>query len=262
MGAWRPSSEPVHGLRRPTTTTSTRRKQMNRVALLALVFSALFGTTARAAAAEPVKHIGVYVQPYYEAARDPTGRPRVAVYKSLDGRLSSNERADIVAARDAVLANPKTVTPMTMMVLAIRLYDVGLRDDSVFWFYAAKDRFVTLAMVSNMKSPELAQVQDAVEAFATLAGPVINGYAFCDVAKQQKLRQEALKWAVDNPYRAMFMPQVPALPGDRTQNLRKAVAEITSGAEKERDYLAKPANVAELKARRKQNDADTMFCWK
>ena len=30
---------------------------------------------------------------------------------------------------------------MTMMVLAIRLYDVGLRDDAVFWFYAAKDRY-------------------------------------------------------------------------------------------------------------------------
>jgi hypothetical protein len=29
---------------------------------------------------------------------------------------------------------------MTMMVLAIRLYDAGLRDDAVFWFYVAKDR--------------------------------------------------------------------------------------------------------------------------
>jgi hypothetical protein len=55
---------------------------------------------------------------------------------------------------------------------------------------------------------------------------------------------------------------VPALPGDREQNLTKAVAQATEAAAKEREYLAKPANVAELKAKRQQNDADTMFCWK
>jgi len=151
---------------------------------------------------------------------------------------------------------------MTMMVLAIRLYDVGLRDDSVFWFYAAKDRFVTLAGVSDTKSIELAQVEDAVKNFAFLAGPIINGYAFCDVAKQQELRRKALKWAVDNPYKAMFLPQVPALAGDREQNLKKAIAEITAAAAKERDYLSKPANVSEIKAKRRHSEADTMFCWK
>jgi hypothetical protein len=76
------------------------------------------------------------------------------------------------------------------------------------------------------------------------------------------VRQKALKWVVDNPYRAMFLPQVPALPGDREQNLTKAVAQATEAAAKEREYLAKPANVAELNAKRQQNDADTMFCWK
>ena len=34
---------------------------------------------------------------------------------------------------------------MTLMVLAIRLYDVGgCRDDAVFWFYAAENRYLTL----------------------------------------------------------------------------------------------------------------------
>ena len=37
-----------------------------------------------------------------------------------------------------IVAKPQVVTPMTMMVLAIRLYDVGLRDDAVFWFYASR----------------------------------------------------------------------------------------------------------------------------
>ena len=45
---------------------------------------------------------------------------------------------------------------MTMMVLSIRLYDVGLRDDAVFWFYVAKDRYIVLSEVLNVKAPQLA----------------------------------------------------------------------------------------------------------
>ena len=75
-----------------------------------------------AQAAEPVRHIGIYVQPYYEAAREPGGTPRVAVGRSFDG-LASNKREDILAMRDMIVRDPKLVTPMTLMVLAIRLYD-------------------------------------------------------------------------------------------------------------------------------------------
>ena len=214
-----------------------------------------------AALAAPIKRIDIYVTPYYEASKGGAA-PKVAVGKTYDTLLASNSREDIVRARDDINRNNSLVTPMTMMVLAIRLYDVGLRDDAVFWFYAAKDRFLTLAGVSDVKSRELAQVEDAVKNFAILAGPVINGYAFCDVAKQQEIREKAMKWVIDNPYKAIFLPQVPALPGDREQNLKKAIAEIKTAAQKEREYLAKPANVAELKAKRKQNDADAMFCWK
>ena len=235
---------------------------MNPLRCVLLIASAAGCCGGAAAAGAPVKRVDIYVAPYYEAARDPSGTPMVAVHKVFDTLLASNRREDIAHVRDEISHNSAMVTPMTMMVLAIRLYDVGLRDDSALWFYAAKDRFVTLAGVSDLKSRELAPVEEAVKNFVVLAGPVINGYAFCDVAKQQALRQKALKWVVANPYKAMFLPQVPALPGDREQNLRRAVAAIETAAAKERDYLAKPANVAELKAKRKQNDADAMYCWR
>src|SRR6187397_1425649 len=67
-------------------------------------------------AAEPVRHIGIHVQPYYEAARSPGGTPRVAVGSAFDG-LASNRREDISALRDKVVADPKLITPMTLMVL-------------------------------------------------------------------------------------------------------------------------------------------------
>lgn len=213
-------------------------------------------------AAEPVKHIGVYVQPFYEAARTPDAAPKVSVGATFSGLLASIRREDILAARDKILADPKLVTPMTMMVLSIRLYDIGMRDDSVFWFYVAKDRFITLADVVDVRAGSLAQAEDAVKNFAVLAGPFVNGYAFCDIAKQGELRRKALEWVEKNPYGAIFMDRLPAKTSDRNAALARSLADIKVSAEKERAYFADPKNVATFAAQRKTNQMDEKFCWK
>jgi len=217
---------------------------------------------AAAIAAEPVRHIGIYVQPYYEAARVPGGKPQVAVGKQYNDLLSSARREDILAARDLVLAKPTLVTPMTMMVLAIRLYDVGLRDDAVFWFYIAKERHIVMSEVLDVKTQGLAQADDAVRSFATLAGPIINGYAFCDLAKQNEQHAKAVQWVETNPYEVMFMARTPALPGDRADNARRAVANAKERATKERAYFDDAKTREAYYVTRKQNEADVKFCWK
>ncbi len=217
---------------------------------------------AAALAAEPVRRIGIYVQPYYEAARMPGERPRVAVGKQFNDQLASLRRQDILAVRDRIAADPKRVTPMTLMVLAIRLYDVGLRDCAVFWFYAAKELTIVLAEVLDLHHPGLAQVEDAVRNFATLAGPVINGYAFCDLAKQKQLHAKAVAWVEANPYEPMFMSQLPAKPGDRMENHKRALALIKSNAAKERAYFEGAKTVEAYYTTRKRNEADVKFCWK
>jgi len=232
---------------------------MTRRLLVSLAGAAAFSVSA--AQAEPVRHVGIYVQPYYEAARTPGGTPRVAVGRSFDG-LASNRREDILAIRDRIVAEPKLVTPMTLMVLAIRFYDVGLRDDAVFWFYVAKDRYIVMSDVLNVKTPQLAQADDAVRNFATLAGPVINGYAFCDLARQKAAHAKAVAWVEANPYEVMFRPDVPALPGDRAANARRAIANAKDRAAKESAYFDDPKTREEYYATRKKNDADVKFCWK
>jgi len=213
-------------------------------------------------ATEAVRHVGIYVTPYYEAAREAGGTPKIAVAKAYDALLASNRAEEVAGARDDIARNNAMITPMTLMVLAIRLYDVGLRDDAVFWLYAAKNRYFTLQAVADVRTPQLAQVEDAVRNFATLAGPVINGYAFCDVANQQKIAARALQWTIDNPYRALFMPQVPARPGDRAQNLDKAIVAMRASVAKERDFLSKAENVAQLRQQRRDNGVDEKYCWK
>lgn len=210
----------------------------------------------------PVKHIGVYVLPYYQSAQTPDGVPTVAVAKAFDSRLSSNKPEDILAVRDAVQANPQRITPMTLMVLAIRLYDVGLRDDSVFWFYVAKNRYFAMSGVLNVKSPLLAQAEDAVRNFAILVGPFINSYAFCDLQKQRDASQRSIEWVERNPYEVMFMEQLPALPGDRMENLKKSIADIRARAQQEQQYFDDPGNLQDFNKKRVDKHVVEKFCWK
>ena len=232
---------------------------MTRRLLVSLAGAAAFSFSA--AQAEPVRHVGIYVQPYYEAARTPGGAPRVAVGRSFEG-LASNKREDILAIRDRIVADPKLVTPMTLMVLAIRFYAIGLRDDAVFWFYAAKDRFLTLDGVVDVGAGGLAQVEDAIRNFSTLAGPIINGYAFCDIANQQAIRAKALDWVEQNPYEAIFMERLPAKQSNRKQALVEAVAMLRANAAKESAYLQDAGNAAKYRAERARNGTDEKYCWK
>lgn len=235
---------------------------MRKAFQFAAIAAVLVLQSVGAFAAEPVRHIAIYVQPYYQAADRADQPPQVAIGAGLSGLLASTRRQDIVAARDRIVAEPKLVTPMTMMVLAIRLYDVGLRDDAVFWFYVAKDRFITLSQVLDVERSGLSQVEDAVRSFATLAGPVINGYAFCDLARQKELRAKALAWVEQNPYQAIFMDRFTAKPGDRTENLARAIRAAHESMEKEQAYLADPKHVADFQATRSRNEAHVKFCWK
>ncbi|MDO5625078.1 MAG: hypothetical protein Q4G71_10340 [Pseudomonadota bacterium] len=214
-----------------------------------------------AARAEPVRHVDIYVQPYYSAATRPQDAPQVAVGRSFDALLASSRRADIERVADMVRAEPGLVTPMTLMVLAIRSYDVGLRDEAVFWYYASRDRMLSATQVMDFSQPALMNVRQAMHSFFTLAGPVINGYAFCDFERQIAQRQRAVQWVAQNPYQAALLPQVPALPGDRQANLDAGLRLVREDAIKEAAALRDPQRRAEIRTARAQNQADARYCW-
>jgi hypothetical protein len=224
------------------------------------VIAALLAFPGCAFAVEPVRNIGIYVEPYYWSAPTPDGQLRVAVGKKYDDLLASSKPADILAVRDVIVADPKLVTPMTLMVLAIRFYDVGLRDDAVFWFYVAKERHIVMSDVLDMRALE--QADDAVRSFAVLAGPFINGYAFCDLAKQGELHAKAVDWVEGNPYEVMFMARFPALPGDRASNLKRAIAAAKERVAQERSHFEDAKTREAYYATRKRDGTEDKFCWK
>jgi len=225
-----------------------------------VLLSSLVG--AISLAAEPVRSISIYVIPYYRSAEKDGDRPQVHTAREYDALLSSARREDIVAARDMIQADNALITPMTLMVLAIRLYDVGLRDDSVFWFYVAKYRWSTLAAVADENSEALAGALDATRNFAILAGPFINGYAFCDLKNQHRLMAASIEWVEHNEYQAIRIPQLPKLPGNPDDNLRAGLAKNKQDAKKEIEYLADPNNLQNMQDARKKSGAEEMFCWK
>jgi len=228
----------------------------------AWIVAVVLVSVGSASAAEPVRSVDIYVQPFYEAPKKPGDKPRVSVGRSFDALLASGRREDVLAVRDRVLAEPAMITPMTMMVLAIRLYDVSLRDDAVFWFYAAKERYIMLSQVIDVNAGGLADVDAAIKSFATLAGPVINGYAFCDQKNQRDLHAKAIAWVEANPYQVMFFPELPGRPGTRADNHKRALGAMKANAAKEAAYFDDPRNVESFYATRKRTEADVKYCWK
>ena len=119
-----------------------------------------------------------------------------------------------------------------------------------------------MSEVLDVKTQALAQADDAVRNFSTVAGPFINGYAFCDLAKQKELHAKAVDWVENNPYEVMFMARAPALPGDRAENAKRAVANAKERAAKERAYFDDSKTREAYYATRKRNEVDVKFCWK
>jgi hypothetical protein len=219
--------------------------------------SLLFANTCFAQ--EQVKHIGVFVEPYYRAAEEAAGTPQVAVAQAFDARLRLNEPKKIKEVEAEIRANPGLITPMTLMVLSIRLYDMGFREDSVFWHYVAKDRMFTISRVVSTSGISGAMI--ATRDFAATAGQVINGYAFCNPEAQRQLRKRAFEWVRDNPYQAIFFPQLASPFSDREAALNEAINALEDIVRKEAEFLADNSNIERLKKVRSENGAHAKYCW-
>jgi hypothetical protein len=231
----------------------------------ALTLCALLAAPVLALAAptpEPVRQLGVFVLPFYEAGATFAEPPKVAVDPAYDKLLASMNQADIKKARDAIAAHPDMVRPETMMVLAIRLYDVGLRDDALFWYYAGRDRFVTMDAVLDMRSLRLIKVAETIESFVGAIGDAMDGYAYCDVARHQEREDRAIAWVAKHPYALLGDAGLPALQEDRNAALGDALARLQQASARSQAYLASPEGQSKLAEARQRNQDDARFCWK
>jgi hypothetical protein len=125
-------------------------------------------------------HIEVYVTPYYNSKG-----PTIDVGPFSSGLAAKNE-SEFIATILKMKQSWDTLNFAETYVAAIRLYDLGFRKDSIYWFYSAQYRgrlFATLIDRDKMGSMGDAAFElfHAQNAFQQLVGPYINGYAFGDI---------------------------------------------------------------------------------
>jgi hypothetical protein len=134
--------------------------------------------SAQPSAMNPAQ-IDVYVTPYYSSKG-----PTIAVGRFTSGLESSDPRKFLATIRK-MQAQWEQLTFPELYVASIRLYDLGYRNDAVYWFYTAEYRgrqfsgLLDPAKVGSMGSPAF-ELQQANGAFMQTAGTWINGYAFRD----------------------------------------------------------------------------------
>ena len=124
--------------------------------------------------------IEVYITPYYNSEG-----PVIEVGQFSKGLAASSEPEFV----ETILKMKESWNGLRfpeMYVAAIRLYDLGFRNESIYWFYSAQYRgrlFASLVdqeRMGSMGAPAFELVQ-AANAFQQLVGPYLNGYAFGDI---------------------------------------------------------------------------------
>ena len=124
--------------------------------------------------------IEVYITPYYNSEG-----PVIEVGQFSKGLAASSE-PELVETILKMKQSWNGLRFPEMYVAAIRLYDLGFRNESIYWFYSAQYRgrlFASLVdqeRMGSMGAPAFELVH-AANAFQQLVGPYLNGYAFGDI---------------------------------------------------------------------------------
>ncbi len=124
--------------------------------------------------------IDVYITPYYNSKG-----PVVEVGPFSSG-LAAKSEPEFLATIAKMKQSWNSLNFPEVYIAAIRLYDLGFRKESIYWFYSAQYRGRLLATLIDQEKMgsigstgfELFQAQNA---FQQLVGPYINGYAFGNI---------------------------------------------------------------------------------
>jgi len=187
-----------------------------------LVMGMLCVSPAASPADEP-QRMPIYVTPYYDSKG-----PKIEV-GPLSKELTDATAATIPALADKMKKEWPTLPVETMYVLAIRLFDLGHKDDAVYWFYSAQWRgflyrdCIPHGAPGGIGNPAFEHVQ-ASKAFHQLAGQHINPFAFGDLAKLQKTLETVQQENAKLPKLAAAYPDQKFIPEDQWPTKNEKIA--------------------------------------
>jgi hypothetical protein len=186
----------------------------------------------------------VYVTPYYNSEG-----LQINVGK-FSKQLAATTAATAEQMQKSLKSDWAVLSPEEMYVAAIRLYDLGLKDDSAYWFYSAQYRarlfqgVLDQTKVGGMGSKAF-ELKEAYNAFYQLSGEYINGYAWGDPLKLASTVSAVQTEGKTLPDIRAIYPDISFLPESEWAGVNE---EINSGMTGLIDMLKN--DVDEIKARR------------
>jgi hypothetical protein len=205
--------------------------------------------------------------------KEKDGRPGMPIgvtpfYDSKGLKVTVGENSKKLASADA-----KTILDLStelkkdkdklraevMYVVAIRLYDLGHKDEAVYWFYTAQFRArVFTAILDKAKigtiGSEAFELQHAYQAFNQLAGEYINGYAFGELPKLEKT---LLKVVEENKSPPKFGDVYPKIKFVDDQKWAEKNEETLKGLSGLIEFIKSNAN--SIKEQRKMNGVEGKY---
>lgn len=185
----------------------------------------IFGLFSSASWAESPK-IPIYVTPFYNSQG-----PEVDVGK-FSNALKTDDVKELENTIKSMLTEKDTLTPEQMFVASIRLYELGKKDEAVYWFYEAQYLariFVNATKNAGGLGNKGFELKHAYGSFLQLAGETINGYAGCDPDKWIATLKKVNKNNQKTPNLDLIFPGVSFVEKETWDGIRKRNSEGMEG---------------------------------
>lgn len=125
------------------------------------------------------------------------------IYAEIDTRLANETFQSLFKgtpeqrrkAIESIIANPENYAPPVFYALSHVLFNEARKDEALFWFYAGQLR----ARFDANRCSDVSARQ-AVGALNQQFGPLINQYAFLDIAKLEELIPKVVEWDQKTPH--------------------------------------------------------------
>jgi hypothetical protein len=196
--------------------------------------------------------IPIYVTPFYNSQG-----PEVNVGKYSEG-LKTSDAGKLEGTITKMLREKDTLTPEQMFVASVRLYDLGKKDEAVYWFYEAEYRarlFVAALSQPGTIGNKGFELKHAYGAFMQLAGTEINGYAGCDPDKWLGVLKKVKNTNLRSPNLQQIFPGVAFVEKEKWDTLNNQVSSGMDGLSRFIEQ-SKPT----WKQKRAANNADEKYC--
>ncbi|MDR0659838.1 MAG: hypothetical protein LBG19_03340 [Prevotellaceae bacterium] len=145
--------------------------------------------------------MSIYVEPFYNS------KPFKIAVGEYSAKLTTNSKVGTRSVANEIKERIDEVIIETLFVLPIRLYDLGLKDEASYWYYAARLRkniFIRMEDRATYRS----NMGDYLQAFKRLSGQWINGYSYGNPDKLAAILEQVVE---DNRNMAYIRKAYPTL---------------------------------------------------